>query len=86
MMVDEIFDVVNFILNGNWFFLLACAQVLSLTAGHCFYSVDLARQLAYSLENVIATCGSVRISFSRRTPQKVARTMQHCIVHREFIH
>lgn len=39
--------------------------------GHCRYGVDLAKQLAEYLHNVLARCGSVRISFSRRTPQKV---------------
>ncbi|XP_077230785.1 mitochondrial fission protein ELM1-like [Tasmannia lanceolata] len=39
---------------------------------HCRYGVDLAKQLADSLQNVLASCGSVRISFSRRTPQKVS--------------
>ena len=33
--------------------------------------MDLAKQLVNSLHNVLKTCGSVRISFSRRTPQKV---------------
>lgn len=40
---------------------------------HCRYGADLAKQLTHSLENVLATCGNVRISFSRRTPQKVSR-------------
>eukprot|EP00268_Persea_americana_P036040 TRINITY_DN3552_c1_g1_i1.p1 TRINITY_DN3552_c1_g1~~TRINITY_DN3552_c1_g1_i1.p1 ORF type:complete len:426 (-),score=59.71 TRINITY_DN3552_c1_g1_i1:301-1578(-) len=39
---------------------------------HCRYGVDLAKQLAEYLHNVLARCGSVRISFSRRTPQKLA--------------
>ncbi|KAH7685552.1 Mitochondrial fission protein ELM1-like protein [Dioscorea alata] len=38
---------------------------------HCRYGADLAKQLAVSLHSVMATCGSVRISFSRRTPQKI---------------
>uniref|UniRef100_A0A453BY27 Mitochondrial fission protein ELM1 n=1 Tax=Aegilops tauschii subsp. strangulata TaxID=200361 RepID=A0A453BY27_AEGTS len=39
---------------------------------NCNYGVDLAKQLVSSLHNVSETCGSVRISFSRRTPQKVS--------------
>lgn len=39
---------------------------------HCRYGADLAIQLAGSLQNVLPSCGSVRISFSRRTPQKVS--------------
>ncbi|KAI8559719.1 hypothetical protein RHMOL_Rhmol04G0196000 [Rhododendron molle] len=38
---------------------------------HCRYDVDLAKQLTASLQNVLWSCGSVRISFSRRTPEKV---------------
>jgi hypothetical protein len=41
------------------------------SAGNCKYSVDLARQLITSLYNVLDSCGSVRISFTGRTPQKV---------------
>ncbi|KHN21164.1 Hypothetical protein glysoja_006643 [Glycine soja] len=39
---------------------------------NCRYGVDLAKELAASLLNVLASCGSVRISFSVRTPQKVS--------------
>jgi len=39
--------------------------------GNCRYGVDLAKQLAVSLVSVLASCGSVRISFSERTPEKV---------------
>lgn len=46
---------------------------------HCQYGADLAKQLAVSLHSVMATCGSVRISFSRRTPQKI-----RAIILREF--
>ncbi|KAL1345604.1 hypothetical protein HN51_019341 [Arachis hypogaea] len=42
---------------------------------NCRYGVDLAKQLAASLLNVLASCGSVRISFSERTPQKVSYTI-----------
>ncbi|KAJ6808167.1 mitochondrial fission protein ELM1-like [Iris pallida] len=39
---------------------------------NCKYGADLAQELASSLHNVLPSCGSVRISFSRRTPQKVS--------------
>ncbi|KAG4972170.1 hypothetical protein JHK85_038591 [Glycine max] len=39
---------------------------------NCQYGVDLAKQLATSLISVLGSCGSVRISFSDRTPQKVS--------------
>ncbi|XP_008784047.1 mitochondrial fission protein ELM1 [Phoenix dactylifera] len=39
---------------------------------HCRYGPDVAEQLVSSLYNVLASCGSVRVSFSRRTPQKVS--------------
>ncbi|KAF6165838.1 hypothetical protein GIB67_012735 [Kingdonia uniflora] len=39
---------------------------------HCRYGADLAKQLTNSLQSVLATCGSMRISFSRRTPQKMS--------------
>ncbi|XP_062219232.1 mitochondrial fission protein ELM1-like isoform X2 [Phragmites australis] len=39
---------------------------------NCKYGVDLSRQLITSLYNVLDSCGSVRISFSMRTPQKVS--------------
>ncbi|CAL9766421.1 unnamed protein product [Musa acuminata subsp. burmannicoides] len=39
---------------------------------NCKYGSDLATQLVGSLQNVLASCGSVRISFSRRTPKKVS--------------
>ncbi|KAM6547645.1 hypothetical protein CsatB_019321 [Cannabis sativa] len=40
---------------------------------NCRYDVDLANQLACMLQNVLPSCGSVRISFSRRTPKKVSK-------------
>ncbi|KAK4408426.1 Mitochondrial fission protein ELM1 [Sesamum angolense] len=40
--------------------------------GYCRYGTDLAKQLSTSLHNVLTSCGSVRISFSRRTPEKVS--------------
>ncbi|KAK6144196.1 hypothetical protein DH2020_021016 [Rehmannia glutinosa] len=39
---------------------------------YCRYSTDLAKQLTASLHNVLTSCGSVRISFSRRTPEKIS--------------
>ncbi|KAK1310131.1 hypothetical protein QJS10_CPA08g01399 [Acorus calamus] len=39
---------------------------------HVKYGTDLAKELAEKLQNVLASCGSVRISFSRRTPLKVS--------------
>ncbi|EPS71612.1 hypothetical protein M569_03146 [Genlisea aurea] len=42
---------------------------------HCRYGTDLAKQLIASLQNVIASCGSVRISFSRRTPTKFSNVV-----------
>ncbi|KAK3007079.1 hypothetical protein RJ639_015983 [Escallonia herrerae] len=41
----------------------------------CRYGADLAKQLTGSLHNVLGSCGSVRISFSRRTPEKVSNTV-----------
>ncbi|KAF8693344.1 hypothetical protein HU200_038733 [Digitaria exilis] len=38
----------------------------------CIYGVDLATELITSLYNVLGSCASVRISFSRKTPQKIA--------------
>lgn len=46
---------------------------------HCRYGLDLAKQLASYLHNVLTSCGSLRISFSRRTPQKVSN-----LIFREF--
>ncbi|KAD5960521.1 hypothetical protein E3N88_11993 [Mikania micrantha] len=42
---------------------------------HCNYGADLARQLTVSLMNVLPTCGSIRISFSRRTPKQVSEIL-----------
>ncbi|KAK6926548.1 Mitochondrial fission protein ELM1-like [Dillenia turbinata] len=39
---------------------------------HCRYGVDLAKQLTDALHNILGSCGSVRISFSRRTPNKIS--------------
>ncbi|KAK3032137.1 hypothetical protein RJ639_035947 [Escallonia herrerae] len=42
---------------------------------HCRYGADLAEQLAASLQNVLSNCGSLRISFSRRTPKQVSNIL-----------
>ncbi|GAB4824652.1 hypothetical protein Ancab_007524 [Ancistrocladus abbreviatus] len=40
---------------------------------HCGYGADLAKQLTAYLHNALLSCGTVRISFSRRTPEKVSK-------------
>ncbi|KAM0001650.1 putative mitochondrial fission protein ELM1 [Helianthus debilis subsp. tardiflorus] len=56
-----------------------CKPLLVVNIGgpirHCRYGADLAKQLTESLMNVISTCGSVRISFSRRTPKQVSEIL-----------
>uniref|UniRef100_A0A2C9V837 Mitochondrial fission protein ELM1 n=1 Tax=Manihot esculenta TaxID=3983 RepID=A0A2C9V837_MANES len=42
---------------------------------NCEYGTDLAEQLTDMLRKVLWSCGSVRISFSRRTPQKVSNVL-----------
>lgn len=42
---------------------------------NCPYGADLAKQLATMLQNVLWSCGSIRISFSRRTPEKVSNIL-----------
>ncbi|WCJ34260.1 hypothetical protein M5689_015578 [Euphorbia peplus] len=42
---------------------------------HCKYGEDLAKQLVDMLREVLWSCGSVRISFSRRTPAKVSKIL-----------
>ncbi|KAI4364055.1 hypothetical protein MLD38_020197 [Melastoma candidum] len=44
-------------------------------ASSCRYGTDLAEELITVLKNVLWSCGSVRISFSRRTPTKVAEML-----------
>ncbi|KAK9985877.1 hypothetical protein SO802_030828 [Lithocarpus litseifolius] len=39
------------------------------------YGADLAKQLATMLQNILWSCGSIRISFSRRTPEKVSNIL-----------
>lgn len=41
-------------------------------ASCCRYGADLAKELTSMLHNVLWSCGSIRISFSRRTPKKVS--------------
>ncbi|XP_012074404.1 mitochondrial fission protein ELM1 isoform X2 [Jatropha curcas] len=43
--------------------------------GNCEYGIDLAKQLTDMLQKVLWSCGSVRISFSRRTPEKVSKIL-----------
>ncbi|KAI3704197.1 hypothetical protein L1987_74412 [Smallanthus sonchifolius] len=56
-----------------------CKPLLVVNIGgpirHCRYGADLARQLTTSLMNVLPTCGSIRISFSRRTPRQVSEIL-----------
>ncbi|GKU93791.1 hypothetical protein SLEP1_g7358 [Rubroshorea leprosula] len=40
---------------------------------HCRYGVDLGKMLMCSLLSVLTSCGSVRISFSSRTPEKISK-------------
>ncbi|KAL4578274.1 hypothetical protein LXL04_014395 [Taraxacum kok-saghyz] len=42
---------------------------------HCRYGADLAMELSASLMKVVSTCGSIRISFSRRTPHQVCEIL-----------
>ncbi|KAE8098598.1 hypothetical protein FH972_016647 [Carpinus fangiana] len=42
---------------------------------NCPYGKDLAKNLAGMLQNVLWSCGNVRISFSRRTPEKVSKIL-----------
>ncbi|KAJ6968414.1 hypothetical protein D5086_029242 [Populus alba] len=42
---------------------------------NCQYGEDLAKQLTEMLQNVLWSCGSLRISFSRRTPEKVSKIL-----------
>ncbi|XP_038903273.1 mitochondrial fission protein ELM1-like isoform X1 [Benincasa hispida] len=44
-------------------------------SSNCRYGIDLAKQLATMLQNILWSCGSVRISFSRRTPEKVSNLL-----------
>ncbi|XP_019090242.1 PREDICTED: mitochondrial fission protein ELM1-like isoform X2 [Camelina sativa] len=39
---------------------------------NCLYAVELSKKLCGMLQSILWSCGSLRISFSRRTPKKVA--------------
>ncbi|GAU16118.1 hypothetical protein TSUD_339890 [Trifolium subterraneum] len=43
--------------------------------GNCPYGVDLAKNLVVMLQNVLWSCGTIRISFSRRTPEKISKIL-----------
>ncbi|CAN6719625.1 unnamed protein product [Malus baccata var. baccata] len=43
---------------------------------NCSYDADLVKHLVAMLQNVLWSCGSVRISFSRRTPEQVSRVLR----------
>ncbi|CAL9000132.1 unnamed protein product [Prunus brigantina] len=43
--------------------------------GNCRYGADLAKQLTTNLHSVLASCGSIRICFSNRTPEKVSNVI-----------
>ncbi|KAG2406221.1 Mitochondrial fission protein [Vigna angularis] len=49
--------------------------------GNCPYGVDLVKKLVVMLQSVMWSCGSIRISFSRRTPDKFwLQTMSSLLV------
>jgi mitochondrial fission protein ELM1 len=58
------------------FFFLVIWLISIIDLGNCRYGVDLAKQLVASLLSVLASCGSVRISFTEKTPQKVWSTLK----------
>ncbi|KAL5155542.1 Mitochondrial fission protein ELM1 [Glycine soja] len=43
--------------------------------GNCPCGVDLVKKLVVMLQNVLWSCGSIRISFSRRTPEKISKIL-----------
>ncbi|QCD98083.1 hypothetical protein DEO72_LG6g2799 [Vigna unguiculata] len=43
--------------------------------GNCPYGVDLVKKLVFMLQSVLWSCGSIRISFSRRTPDKISKIL-----------
>ncbi|XP_071739241.1 mitochondrial fission protein ELM1-like [Rutidosis leptorrhynchoides] len=45
-------------------------------SSRCRYGVDLAKQLTTYLHGVLYSCGSVRVSFSRRTPDKISNIVR----------
>ncbi|KAI4348933.1 hypothetical protein L6164_009594 [Bauhinia variegata] len=44
-------------------------------SSNCSYGADLAKQLVTMLQNVLWSCGTIRISFSRRTPEKISKIL-----------
>ncbi|CAN0847174.1 Mitochondrial fission protein ELM1 [Linum grandiflorum] len=54
--------------------------------GNCRYGADLAMQLTDMLQNVVWSCGSVRISFSRRTPEKVSQVLLKALSSNPKVH
>ncbi|KAE8733048.1 Mitochondrial fission protein ELM1 [Hibiscus syriacus] len=42
---------------------------------HCRYGADLAKQLTAYLLSILSSCGTVSISFSSRTPEKVSKVI-----------
>jgi hypothetical protein len=55
-----------------------------LWSGNCPYGVDLAKNLVVMLQNVLWSCGTIRISFSRRTPEKVYGIKNYAICNNLF--
>ncbi|CAN6557274.1 unnamed protein product [Malus baccata var. baccata] len=43
--------------------------------GNCRYGVDLAKQLTTNLLSILPSCGSIRICFSNKTPEKVSNVI-----------
>jgi mitochondrial fission protein ELM1 len=60
----------------QWPFFLVIWLISIIDLGNCRYGVDLAKQLVASLLSVLASCGSVRLSFTEKTPQKVLLTLK----------
>lgn len=58
---------------------LYCTFCLDLSylfcSGNCPYDLDLVNKLVVMLQNVLWSCGTIRISCSRRTPWKVLKVM-----------
>ena len=55
--------------------LVWCVSFFFPLIGNCRYGADLARQLTTNLLSVLDSCGSIRICFSNRTPEKVLLRM-----------
>ncbi|KAI4373602.1 hypothetical protein MLD38_011712 [Melastoma candidum] len=52
----------------------------------CRYGVNLAKELASRILNVSASCGTIRISFSDKTPKKVSNTIVKAIGNNPKVH